>query len=954
MKLPRRVFLLLLLCLITLSAAPALTAQQLQGYPKWFPASPIGVQTSATPAAQTEMEPMPLVAPIFLEDAKNSSSLLIANNSAINAGATITVRSLSGAEVGTIRRKLSPHEQQEISLQSLLTGFASPIVAGSITVTQDANLKGMAIAAQLLLTNFKASLPSYVDEELAMPSISGSATLRGVADEAAGTALLAITSIVNWEQHVTLRCLAETTEHKPAIISIAPYATSLVSSCSGQAVADTESYQRSVGQRQGSEIQGYELVTDGGPAAISAFGLAPHLRNQDLVFSAIPFTDPEEIHSPNSVFAGVPFGAQDALPNGVYKPRISFTNFAATPAHVKISVAATRPGDVPVSAAPGESPEKVTIRQLTIAPRRSVELALSNTVSQSGLLQSVFVETDKKPGEVLGKAVSRSEGNLFEVELLEKDQMDENNGGIHPWSVEGDSESHLLLFNYSSKPRVFGVGISNGVILWDKKYTLAPNETREISINELIQDEVPDGKGQVLRPGHERGVVNWMVPDSGEGTGRLMVTSRSKGMARNFSCGQFVNPCGAYVYADSGLTVGSIGEVIWVVPQFCDFFSPSQCVGGNDVSNGSANYNWGVGASSVARLNTPSDQYVASPQLYGVGAGGGYGNVTVTGGSCQVNGGGGYPVNPTVTFSQAGQGVAQGGTMALTATVNSGGSATPITLSLATNPGTGAAIFTSGGTIASGGASTVITSSTGITITGVTASSTAGNIILSATAPNQDGPGTTPVATNPQSFSVVNVTLSLLTPGTVPSAYPDSAVLPTLSLAPAVWPPDFGNYTSSDQSFCTTPYFVSGLVTPANYPGSVTLRRTIALEDLYTDPSNTPVAPTPISNKDDTSISSYNWNSPSESSGYVYDWDAPGIHETDGLDPTGEVDRLRANFSEYAVLGNSLSTVAVGSPMPLFARVSCAKLSTGAQLDTTFPGDNTAGPGTTKTSRTLQ
>jgi hypothetical protein len=127
-----------------------------------------------------------------------------------------------------------------------------------------------------------------------------------------------------------------------------------------------------------------------------------------------------------------------------------------------------------------------------------VELALSDTVSQSGLLQSLFVETDKKPGEVLGKAVSRSDGSLYEVELLEKDEKDENNGGIHPWSVEGDSESHLLFFNHSKKPQVFGVGIASGASLWHKKYTLAPNETREISINELIQDEVPDEKGRIL------------------------------------------------------------------------------------------------------------------------------------------------------------------------------------------------------------------------------------------------------------------------------------------------------------------------------------------------------------------------------------------------------------------------------------------------------------------------
>lgn len=95
-----------LLLLILLGIVPALIAQRSPTSSTHFPAHPIGVQSSSTPATQTEMEPMPLVAPIFIEDANNSSSLVIANNSAINAGATITVRSLSGSEVGTIHRKL--------------------------------------------------------------------------------------------------------------------------------------------------------------------------------------------------------------------------------------------------------------------------------------------------------------------------------------------------------------------------------------------------------------------------------------------------------------------------------------------------------------------------------------------------------------------------------------------------------------------------------------------------------------------------------------------------------------------------------------------------------------------------------------------------------------------------------------------------------------------------------
>ncbi|MGA2170618.1 MAG: hypothetical protein ABSG62_20710 [Terracidiphilus sp.] len=49
--LPKPAFLSPLIFLMMLGAAQAITAQQAQGYPKWFPASPIGVQTSSAPAA---------------------------------------------------------------------------------------------------------------------------------------------------------------------------------------------------------------------------------------------------------------------------------------------------------------------------------------------------------------------------------------------------------------------------------------------------------------------------------------------------------------------------------------------------------------------------------------------------------------------------------------------------------------------------------------------------------------------------------------------------------------------------------------------------------------------------------------------------------------------------------------------------------------------------------------
>jgi hypothetical protein len=77
-----------------------------------------------------------------------------------------------------------------------------------------------------------------------------------------------------------------------------------------------------------------------------------------------------------------------------------------------------------------------------------------------------------------------------------------------------------------------------------------------------------------------------------------------------------------------------------------------------------------------------------------------------------------------------------------------------VTLQLATTSGTGAATFTAGGTIAPGGASTAITATTTVTISGVTASSTAGNITLTAYYPTGDG-GLDELAQ--QTFSVVAV-----------------------------------------------------------------------------------------------------------------------------------------------------------------------------------------------------
>src|SRR5271168_2191309 len=113
-----------------------------------------------------------------------------------------------------------------------------------------------------------------------------------------------------------------------------------------------------------------------------------------------------------------------------------------------------------------------------------------------------------------------------------------NNAGVHPWTIQGDTESHIVLFNHSKNDKKVGVFINTaGSTLWASETVLAASETREVSINKLQKDQIADDQGRRLPVGAKEGVVDWMSPESGDVTGRLMVTSRSAAMARNFSCG---------------------------------------------------------------------------------------------------------------------------------------------------------------------------------------------------------------------------------------------------------------------------------------------------------------------------------------------------------------------------------------------------------------------------------
>jgi hypothetical protein len=103
------------------------------------------------------------------------------------------------------------------------------------------------------------------------------------------------------------------------------------------------------------------------------------------------------------------------------------------------------------------------------------------------------VTTKGATGTYQAKLVSRSTGTLYQVELLAKETLEMSNAGVHPWTIQGDTESHIVLFNHSKSDKKVGIFINAGsTTLWASETVLAASETREVSINAVALQQMAE------------------------------------------------------------------------------------------------------------------------------------------------------------------------------------------------------------------------------------------------------------------------------------------------------------------------------------------------------------------------------------------------------------------------------------------------------------------------------
>lgn len=581
---------------------------------------------------------------------------------------------------------------------------------------------------------------------------------------------------------------------------------------------------------------------------------------------------------------------------------------------------------------------KATSPSLQLAPFQTQQvdvaaLQQAGTIPPDANWSLVTLVTDSLPDEVVAVAASYDDSLRHGAQTPFNDQLTFRwEGGM--WEYDAMHDSIVAAGNGGAQPvqARFTIFYNRGTQRYDLEQSIQPDDEMWVDIGQLIRNQVPDKNGNVLPSTLTSG--SYEITDlSHHGAGTIfegkVIYDKMNGDAA-YGCAAC---CGhgeqaTLWYDPLGILDGS--DAVQGVQ------APDMCQAGvlDDVSD-SFYGNWSVQNTSIATVDYYGTHTAVTVGSTGSNTSGSY-NDNDARRDCpyyQARPSGSDNVNPTVTFSSVPTGIPQGGTGTVVATVTPSGGSTTITISLTTSAGTGSATF------AGGGSTTTITSSTPLTINGVSASSTANNITLDARAPNGEGGSLVSVATNHPSFSVVNVTLSLQSSGSVAIPNP---LFPVPHLGVQVLNGYQPGYTS-----CLAAYQITGQITPSNYSGGVYLRRTVNGIDVYQDPGT--LVTYSGGGFDDTS----NPQLEASSGGNTYDLDGPSQGMSQGF-PVGNSVRYRVNFDEYAVLGTNASTTKVSQDLIFFNRMSCVKTSsTSIVLDNTYPADNQIGLGTTPLSDNL-
>jgi hypothetical protein len=598
--------------LMTLALLPALAAQ-----------TSLSQSASRQKTAGTGMMPMPLVAPLFIEDDQRTSVITMVNNAPQGVDVDVVLYSLSGDRLVQQTVALSPHSERAVSVRDLLQDSA--VQYGSVFLAPHRN---STMAAQLSIAGRSGNSTNDVEEEFQMLTGSDPADFRAVSVSTAP--LIAVRSLSSEAQTLSVTCLQGQSENQArnGKVSIGPNRTLLIDACAKggpKVLPNLQSIEaKSTDGRRAVAVS----VSSSVPSSdLALFGFGSVGAGSDSGFVAIPFTDRNGLKSSAAVFPGITSAARNSR-----RLQAAIANFGATTHRATFVLTET-----------GAQKEVATVQ---LAPHSVSVANLADALNGAHEDASFVVNTDGEPGEVMSgiQAVASPNGSSFDVTLPWKDRSERANGGQHPWRIDGGFSSTLLLFNPDqSTANSITVSVYADNKAWTKLVPVPPQATVAIRLNDIVDKQEPDDKGGMLPPGSTHGIVGWFTLANPRVFGQLIQADVLSHVVRPFACAQYTNVCGADV-TNLTVEVGQQGSVS-AIGKTCGSDGACTCIEQCGSTGGGAFSGWGSSDTTIASLVSSNG---GSATFQGNRAGGASTFVTVSDATCTQGGSGTVAVNAWV------------------------------------------------------------------------------------------------------------------------------------------------------------------------------------------------------------------------------------------------------------------------------------------------------------------
>ncbi len=490
--------------------------------------------------------PMPMTAPLYLENDVYESTLYLVNALDLGMSVDTSVYDMSGALLITKHSYMAPTSQMSLRISTILSDVGIYSEIGSVEVMSPLHSSGL--LGQLSVTR-KGSATSYLDEELFTPSKLSSNLLRGVLDGSALTTVIAITNTSPINVHNgQLTCVDNSPFPQTSAFTLQPKQTMLVHPCtqtprniSSPSLIDADlSATRDRPLAPSQQATGVEIHFDGTPGELTSFGFA---SDDNGLFSSMNFLDPQVLQSANLIFTGFPVGSSTLLPNATYEPRLAVANFSPKSKSVSVVFSSTINGAVHAESLLTVEVPKWSSLNIPLRKPQSADTHWQNAITAS---------SNGVPGEVLTKLVLAGNREQPSVEVMAKDGKNPFTAGHHPWSIQHGMRSVLFLYNHSGKDTTVDVQVGSTSGTWSQLYPLKSNEVFSLSINQLSESHQKDLAGHQIDPTTQQGEISWWAPSptSPEITGRLVQVNADATEARNFSCQNFTLVCVAHIQTD--------------------------------------------------------------------------------------------------------------------------------------------------------------------------------------------------------------------------------------------------------------------------------------------------------------------------------------------------------------------------------------------------------------------